>query len=83
MGKKVITIDLNPVSRTAKAAQITIIDNIIRAIPEMIVVARKLKGKNESVLKKTIKEFDNKTNLSESLKIIQDGSVVAGAISRK
>ena len=83
MGKRVITIDLNPLSRTAKAAQITIIDNIIRAIPEMIVVARKLKGKNESVLKKTIKEFDNKMNLSESLKIIQDGSVVAGAISRK
>ena len=31
-GKKVITIDLNPMSRTAKTANITIVDNITRAM---------------------------------------------------
>lgn len=36
MGKTVITIDLNPLSRTSKTADITIVDNIIRAIPGII-----------------------------------------------
>ena len=33
MGKQVITIDLNPLSRTAKQASITIVDNVVRALP--------------------------------------------------
>jgi len=36
MGKKVITIDLNAKSRTAKAASVTIVDNIVRALPLLI-----------------------------------------------
>jgi len=36
MGKKVITIDLNSKSRTAKAATITIVDNITRALPLLV-----------------------------------------------
>jgi 4-phosphopantoate--beta-alanine ligase len=71
MGKTVITVDLNPLSRTAKAANITIVDNIIRAIPEMIITAKQMKGKNESIRRRIIQEFDNKVNLAESLKIIQ------------
>jgi 4-phosphopantoate--beta-alanine ligase len=71
MGKTVITIDLNPLSRTAKASHITIVDNIVRAIPEMILTAKNMKGTNESIMKRIIKEFDNKFNLAEALKIIQ------------
>jgi 4-phosphopantoate--beta-alanine ligase len=33
MGKTVITIDLNPLSRTARAADITIVDELTRALP--------------------------------------------------
>ncbi|MDD1653924.1 MAG: phosphopantothenate/pantothenate synthetase, partial [Methanomicrobiales archaeon] len=33
MGKKVIAIDLNPLSRTARAATLTIVDEVTRAIP--------------------------------------------------
>jgi 4-phosphopantoate---beta-alanine ligase len=76
MGKTVITIDLNPLSRTAKVAQLTIVDNIIRAIPEMIVAAKLLKGKNASVMKKIVEQFDNKVNLEESLKNIQGAARV-------
>ena len=36
MGKKVITVDLNPLSRTARKADITIVDNVTRAIPNII-----------------------------------------------
>lgn len=33
MGKTVIAIDLNPLSRTASTAHITIVDNVVRAVP--------------------------------------------------
>jgi 4-phosphopantoate--beta-alanine ligase len=33
MGKRVITIDLNPLSRTARAADVTIVDELTRALP--------------------------------------------------
>jgi 4-phosphopantoate---beta-alanine ligase len=72
IGKTVITIDLNPLSRTAKAAQITVVDNIIRAIPEMIIAAKHLKTKDKSTLEKIVEEFDNKSNLAESLSLIRD-----------
>jgi 4-phosphopantoate--beta-alanine ligase len=74
MHKKVIAIDLNPLSRTSKAATITIIDNAIRALPAMIVEAKRLKQKNDIILKKILNEFDNRKNLSESLLIIRHGA---------
>jgi 4-phosphopantoate---beta-alanine ligase len=71
MGKTVVAIDLNPESRTARSANITIVDNAIRAIPKMIVVAKKLKElerkQREKVLKRIIKGYDNQKNLLESL----------------
>ena len=36
MGKTVITVDLNPMSRTARTASITIVDNVVRALPLLI-----------------------------------------------
>ncbi|HXV46781.1 MAG TPA: 4-phosphopantoate--beta-alanine ligase [Nitrososphaera sp.] len=72
MGKKVITIDLNPLSRTAKAADITIVDNIVRAIPALVEAALEIIG--SSSLKKIADGFDNKKNLRESLKIIRGGT---------
>jgi 4-phosphopantoate--beta-alanine ligase len=32
-GKRVITVDLNPLSRTARSANITIVDNLVRCLP--------------------------------------------------
>jgi 4-phosphopantoate--beta-alanine ligase len=45
MEKKIITVDLNPLSRTAKEANITIIDNITRTISLLIKEIRSLKTK--------------------------------------
>ncbi len=56
MGKKVITFDLNPLSRTAKAADITIVDNVVRAINKLILECKSKK------IRKT--PFNNKKNLS-------------------
>ena len=35
MGKTVIAIDLNPLSRTARSATITIVDELTRALPHI------------------------------------------------
>jgi 4-phosphopantoate--beta-alanine ligase len=69
MNKKVITIDLNPLSRTSRAANITIVDNVVRAMPALVEAARKLSGTTS--LKKITDNFDNNKNLRESLKIIR------------
>ncbi len=69
MNKKVITIDLNPLSRTSRAANITIVDNVVRAMPALVEAARKLRGTLS--LKKITDNFDNNKNLQESLKIIK------------
>ncbi len=39
-GKVVITIDLNPLSRTARSAHITIVDNLTRCLPLLVAAAR-------------------------------------------
>lgn len=72
MGKKVIAVDLNPLSRTACMAQISIIDNIVRVLPAMINFAKDLKN-TKSELQTIICEFDNKSNLEESLARIRGG----------
>jgi len=71
-GKKVITIDLNPLSRTAQTASITIVDNVVRAIPLMIQELEKLKEYPRNQLMDMVNEFDNKKNISKSLEIISN-----------
>jgi 4-phosphopantoate--beta-alanine ligase len=71
MGKKVITIDLNPLSRTAKAAHVAIVDNVTRAMPALVDSVASLKGR--SSLRKIAEGFDNDSNLSQSLNLIKEG----------
>jgi 4-phosphopantoate---beta-alanine ligase len=73
MGKKVISVDLNPLSRTAIASNITIIDNIVRAIPNMVKISEELVKKDKSYLLHVIKNFDNKENMNKSLVTIKKG----------
>jgi 4-phosphopantoate---beta-alanine ligase len=69
MNKIVIAIDLNPLSRSSRAANITIVDNVVRAMPALVEAARKLRGTIS--LKKITDNFDNRKNLQESLRIIK------------
>ena len=70
-GKKVVTFDLNPLSRTAQTADITIVDNVIRGMKELISACKNLSKKNQSTLEKIVKGYDNKKILSESIIQIQ------------
>lgn len=72
MGKKVIAIDLNPLSRTAQCAHVTIVDNITRAVPNISGFSEKLKSLNNDELQRLVNEFDNNKNLNGSIGDIID-----------
>jgi len=67
MGKTVIAIDLNPLSRTARAASITIVDNIVRAMPKLVKEASRLKHMSRDELRSILSSYDNNAVLSEVL----------------
>jgi len=56
--KKIITFDLNPLSRTAQTADVTIVDNVTRAMKLLVSESKKSR-------KKII--FDNKKNLKSAI----------------
>ncbi|HVP15903.1 MAG TPA: 4-phosphopantoate--beta-alanine ligase [candidate division Zixibacteria bacterium] len=72
MGKKVIAVDLNPLSRTARRATITIVDNIVRSAPKMLEIAAKLKKQNPRKCADILGKFDNNKNLAESITMIKE-----------
>ena len=70
-GKNIITIDLNPLSRTSKMSDVSIMDNIVRAIPFMTKIATDLKTQDKQMLIEMVNDFDNEENLKESLQQIK------------
>ncbi|RDE13412.1 MAG: phosphopantothenate/pantothenate synthetase [Candidatus Thorarchaeota archaeon] len=69
-GKFVVAIDLNPMSRTAIYADITIVDNVVRALPLMVKYALKLKKKPKRELQEIVRSFNNDQNLGQSIRFI-------------
>lgn len=67
-GKKVLTIDLNPLSRTARMANITIIDNVIRVIPLLRRSFSRIKDKDDATA--LLRGYDNKEIVQSSLETI-------------
>ena len=65
--KIVITFDLNPLSRTSQTADITIVDNVTRALNLLIEESKNLRKSSNRQLEKIILNFDNKKNLSENI----------------
>jgi 4-phosphopantoate--beta-alanine ligase len=70
VGKFVVTIDLNPMSRTAVYSDITIVDNVIRTLPLMIELAKEMKDFPKDKLHEIVEDFDNTENLATSVHII-------------
>lgn len=67
MGKTVIAIDLNPLSRTAQCAHVTIVDNVVRAVPNITGFAEVLGNSEKDELQNLVKGFDNKKALADSI----------------
>ena len=72
IGKTVIAVDLNPISRTAQRANITIVDNIVRAVPLLTEKVRNLKKLQPSELKNIVENYDNDEALSEAIQFIEN-----------
>ncbi len=71
-GKTVIAIDLNPMSRTAQMANVTIVDNFTRCMPRMIELCRQMKTKTRKQHQDLIARFSNAKNLRASIQVMID-----------
>ncbi|MEM1803954.1 MAG: phosphopantothenate/pantothenate synthetase family protein, partial [Desulfurococcaceae archaeon] len=70
MGKTVVAIDLNPLSRTARSASVTIVDNVVRAMPLLVQKVKEFKSKNRDELEAIVSSYDNNSVLQEALRYI-------------
>ena len=71
MGKVVISIDLNPLSRTSKAATVPISDEMSRALENISHFMDELRNDGESIIK-TIKDFSADDNRRRTIECICD-----------
>ncbi len=71
-GKRVITIDLNPLSRTAQTAHVTIVDNIVRAVPSLEESVHRLRSDPTSA-QAIVARYDNAAMAREQLRRIRSG----------
>ena len=67
MGKYVIAIDLNPLSRTSRRANLTIVDDVERALEVMYLWAREYRNQDPKILENMCNSFNNNKNLEEVL----------------
>lgn len=58
MGKTELVIDLNPMSRSARAAAVPIVDNLIRAVPNVTAYATELADADRTTLDAIVESFD-------------------------
>ena len=68
MGKEVVTVDLNPLSRTAKQASITIVDNVVRTLPLLCNEIQELPS--DATAQDTLKKYSNEAVLQKALQHI-------------
>lgn len=69
MGKTVLVVDLNPLSRTARSASVSVTDNVRRAVPNVTRHARALAG-DRGEAARVAKAFDAARNLRDTLAFI-------------
>ena len=75
MDKIEIVIDLNPLSRSAQTAAVPIVDNIIRAVPNMTEHARDLSEATPEELDAIVDAFDREAALADAERAIRDGEL--------
>jgi 4-phosphopantoate--beta-alanine ligase len=73
MGKTEIVIDLNPLSRSPRKAAVPVIDNVLRAIPNITAHARDLRSASRNELDELIDGFDREACLDDAERRIRTG----------
>ncbi|WP_020222713.1 4-phosphopantoate--beta-alanine ligase [Halarchaeum acidiphilum] len=74
MGKTEVVIDLNPLSRSARVATVPIIDNILRALPNVARHARDLSGSPRETLTEIVEGFDREGALDAAERRLREGA---------
>ncbi len=70
-GKTVLAVDLNPLSRTALAASVTVVDELTRTMGNVIEFTRRMQNAEDKEVLEVLKsKFDNAQNLKTSYSII-------------
>ena len=73
-GKDVIAVDLNPLSRTSRDASITIVDNVVRAVPRMIDRVTEIGGNPDpDQLRQDIEAYNHAVILDAAERALRDG----------
>ncbi len=70
MGKTVLAIDLNPLSRTAQTASVTVVDNVVRTMPLLVKEAVRLRDVDVRSRVEVFNRFDNRVNLEKCISYI-------------
>ncbi len=69
MGKQTIAVDLNPMSRTSKSSTVAIVDEVTRALPELVRNCEDL-AEDKSAARKALSAYDRDENLAKIMKIM-------------
>ena len=72
MGKTELVVDVNPMSRSAQSAAVPIVDNLIRAVPNVTDHARELADADEATLSSIVESFDREAALAAAEERIRD-----------
>jgi 4-phosphopantoate--beta-alanine ligase len=75
MGKTELVVDLNPLSRSARTAAVPIIDNVVRAVPNVTAHARDLRDASRAELEAVVESFDRAAALAAAENRIRSGAV--------
>ena len=73
MGKCVIAVDLNPLSRTARSCNIPLVDNVIRALPCMSALADEMKKTRRRELQRIVDSFEPGDSLGTVVEELIEG----------
>lgn len=74
LDKREIVIDLNPLSRSPRAAHVPIVDNVVRAMPRIATHVRTLTERSEDERAGVIEAFDPRAALEAAERRIREGS---------
>lgn len=75
LGKTEIVVDLNPLSRSAEVAAVPIVDNLVRAVPNMLAHARELRGATTEELETIVADFDPDEARAAAARRIREGDI--------
>jgi 4-phosphopantoate--beta-alanine ligase len=75
MDKTEIVIDLNPLSRSAQVAAVPIVDNVLRAVPNITAHAEALAEADDATLADVVAEFDPDGALQAAERRLRSGEL--------